>query len=216
MKWPTLFGKHRNQPASGRWHDWKQLIADDCEGRCIYCAIAEARFGGIRNFHIEHFRPKVRFPHLEDDIRNLYLACAICNVLKCDDWPADPVADHSLPAYPDPSAVDYNSIFDFTPTTHEVSSPTVAGTYVIGRMALNRAQLIIERRWIALQVQIEEFSAWIEASLNSLTPDELREAVQILNAISKTQSAAATARPYKDADTRRSTAKVPKKKRRAS
>ncbi len=204
MKWPIFIGKSRVQPATGRWHDWKQVIADDCEGRCIYCAIAEARFGGIRNFHIEHLRPKVRFPDLENDIRNLYLACAICNVLKCDDWPTDPAADHSVPAYPDPSVVDYNSLFEVVSETHEIASPTVAGTYVIERMLLNRAQLILERRLNAIQTLIADFNEWIDGSLNSLSPTELRDAVEILNDISKVQAiASAVARPYKDGDTKR-------------
>lgn len=214
MTWPILFGKNRNQPATGSWHDWKQLIADDCEARCIYCAIAEAGFGGIRNFHIEHFRPKVRFPQFENDIRNLYLACAVCNVLKCDDWPAEPVADHSLPSYPDPSLVDYNTIFEVLPATHEVSSPTVAGTYVIERMALNRAQLIIERRRSAVQAQIDEFNDWVEASLDSLTPDEQRDAIKILTAIGRVQSAVVKARPYKEAEAKRSETKEAKKQKR--
>lgn len=214
MKWPNLFGKQRNQPATGRWHDWKQSICDDCEGRCIYCAIAEARFGGMRNFHVEHFRPKVRFPHLADDIRNLYLACAICNVLKCDDWPAEPAADHSLPAYPDPSLVDYNALFEVVPTTHEIRSPSVAGTYVIERMALNRAQLIIERRLSAVQAQIAEFNDWIDSALNTLTPEELREALEILNAVARAQSDAFTkARPYTDKDTKRSKKRTARRKK---
>lgn len=218
MKWPILLGKTRNQPATGRWHDWKQLICDDCEGRCIYCAIAEPRFGGIRNFHIEHFRPKVRFPHLEDDIRNLYIACAICNVLKSDDWPAEPTADHSLPSYPDPSLVDYNSLFEVVPTTHEIASASVAGTYVIERMALNRAQLIIERRLSAIQNVISGFNNWIAAQMASLTPDELRDTLEILTAITTAQSDAITrARPYEDADTKRSKkGKTRRKKPKAS
>lgn len=208
MKWPILLGKGRNQPTTGRWHDWKQIIADDCEGRCIYCAIGEARFGGIRNFHIEHLRPKLRFPHLENDIRNLYLACAICNVLKCDDWPAEPAPDHSLPTYPDPSLVDYNSLFTLLTSSHEVSSHTVAGTYVIERMLLNRSQLILERRLSSFYALAAEFSEWLDASLPILTTDELRDAVAILNRISKAQGTLATARPYLDIETKR-----PKKRR---
>ena len=84
MRWPNVVGKSRTQPNKGEWHDWKQEIADHCHGRCIYCAISEARFGGVRNFHIEHYRPKKKFPQFENDIKNLYSAGAICNVLKCD------------------------------------------------------------------------------------------------------------------------------------
>src|SRR5690349_11271873 len=103
MKWPILTGVTRAQPPSGRWHDWKEVISEDCDEKCIYCAIHEGRFGGLRNFHVEHYRPKDRFPRLENTITNLYLACAVCNVLKCDDWPQEPRGDHSVPAYPDPA-----------------------------------------------------------------------------------------------------------------
>jgi hypothetical protein len=214
MKWPILFGKARQQPTTGRWHHWKQLIADHCEGRCVYCAIAEARFGGIRNFHIEHYRPKVRFPHLENDIRNLYLACAVCNVLKCDDWPAEPDPDHSLPAYPDPAVVDYNSLFQVA-ETHEISSSTVAGRYVIERMALNRAQLILERRLHAIESAISSFNDWVSERLDALTPEEQRQTIEILNDITRAQTATTTARPYKDDDTKRSARVRTTKKRRS-
>lgn len=72
------------------WHEWKQEIADHCGGQCVNCAIAGSRFGGIRSFHMSMLRPKKKCETLENDIKNLYLACETCNALKGDDWPANP------------------------------------------------------------------------------------------------------------------------------
>jgi hypothetical protein len=202
VKWPNLVGKPRVQPTRGKWHQWKQAIADYCDGRCVYCAIPEGRFGGIRNFHIEHFRPKVKFPKLENDIGNLYLACAICNVLKCDDWPAEPVADHSLASYPDPSLTDYNRLFVISSTTHKVGSQTVAGKYLVERVLLNRAQLILERRFAMLLSSMAEFDAWVGASMGSMTSEEMKSTVSVLLEISRVKTKTLEARPYRDLDTK--------------
>ena len=204
MQWPNLVGKVRIQPPQGKWHEWKQAIADHCAGRCVYCAIPEGRFGGIRNFHIEHFRPKSKFPKLENDIGNLYLACAICNVLKSDDWPAEPVADHSLATYPDPLRTDYNAVFVISSTTYEVGSPTVAGKYLVERVLLNRAQLIMERRLAAMFSSLAEFDAWVSASISSMTSEEMKTTVAVLQEISRVQTKTLEARPYRDLDTKRS------------
>jgi hypothetical protein len=204
VQWPNLVGKSRIQPSRGKWHEWKQAIADHCDGRCVYCAIPEARFGGIRNFHIEHFRPKVKFPAMENNIGNLYLACAICNVLKCDDWPAEPAADHSRAAYPDPFLTNYNTLFMVSSTTHEVASPTVAGKYLVERVLLNRAQLILERRLAAMFKSLSEFDAWVSTSIGRMTPEELKTTVAVLLDIGRVKTGVLGARPYRDVDTKRS------------
>lgn len=169
----------------------------------MYCAIPEGRFGGIRNFHIEHFRPKAKFPKLENDIGNLYVACAICNVLKSDDWPAEPVADHSLATYPDPLLTDYNALFVISRTTHEVSSPTVAGKYLVEKVLLNRAQLILERRLAMVLSSLGQFDTWVSASIRNMTREELKTTVAILQEISRIKTNTLEARPYRDLDTKR-------------
>lgn len=180
-----------------------QIIADHCMGQCIYCAISEARFGGIRNFHIEHFRPKAKFSELENDINNLYLACAICNVLKCDDWPAEPTTDHSIAAYPDPSVADYNSIFEVSSDSYGASSTTIAGTYLVERLLLNRAQLILERRLLVMTQLLEEFEKWVGDSMSRMTKSELKSTMTILLDFTKVKTGALQARPYQDVDTKR-------------
>jgi hypothetical protein len=169
----------------------------------VYCAIPEGRFGGIRNFHIEHFRPKAKFPKLENIIANLYLACAICNVLKSDDWPAEPVANHSRAAYPDPSLTDYNAILVISSSTHEVRSPKVAGKYLIERVLLNRAQLILERRLAAMVSSLNEFETWLNAAMRDMTKEELQITVGVLQEVSRVKTKTLEARPYRDPDTKR-------------
>ena len=203
MQWPKLVGKSRNQPVKGQWHQWKQNIADHCGGQCIYCAISEARFGGIRNFHVEHFRPKIRFSTLENDIHNLYLACAICNVLKSDDWPREPGTDHSAAAYPDPAVADYNLLFTVSHVTHELDSATVAGKYVIERILLNRAQLILERRLVSILTLLTEFETWVDKQLPYMTASEMKATINILRKISSIKTGALIARPYQNIDTKR-------------
>lgn len=201
------------RPAGGQWSDWKQQIADQCDGRCVYCAIVESRFGGIRNFHVEHFRPKKRFEALENEITNLYLACAICNVLKGDDWPGDPVSDHSVATYPDPALADYNKLLSVSPTTHEVAAVTLSGKYVIERVLLNRAQLILERRLSAALTFLSDFEEWVHGAVAEMSSEELRDVIDVLVAVSRARTTVLAARPYRDSDAKRQVKAKARKKR---
>ncbi len=108
MKWKRVPKENCKQPTTGTYSDWKEILAEEGFHQCVYCAIPEPRFGGIRNFHVEHYRPKSlkRFQKLTNDIRNLYFACAICNTFKGDDWPAEPDAQFHSHCFPDPSKTD--------------------------------------------------------------------------------------------------------------
>ena len=159
MKWKLIDNKARLQPPTGDYTHWKIQIARSCFRQCVYCAIHESQFGGIRNFSVEHYRPKSLFKALRDIITNLYLACGICNSFKCDDWPNEPAVDHSLEAYPDPGAVDYNTILEIG-DRHEVVGLNTASRYLVERLFLNRHQLIIERWHYSVEARIEAFSAF--------------------------------------------------------
>jgi hypothetical protein len=203
MRWPILVGRNRTQPLTGVWHDWKQPIADECGTLCVYCAVPEARLGGLRSFHVEHFRPKSKFPALENAIGNLFLACGICNVLKSDDWPADPSSDHSVAAYPDPALSDYNVLLSVLPDSFEVDSQLVSGRYLIERVMLNRAQLVVQRRLSAALAAIADFETWLTASLDKLDAEEMKAAARLLLEFSNFKTSVLEVRPYQDADTKR-------------
>lgn len=67
---------------------YKPYLRLDFFFRCAYCGITEYRWGSDRNFVVEHFRPKSRFPKLACTYSNLYYACNRCNDFKSDIWPS--------------------------------------------------------------------------------------------------------------------------------
>lgn len=145
MNWRLVVKDPKKQPNKGIYSDWKEQIAEECYYQCVYCSIHEAQFGGANNYHIDHFRPKSfpQFKPLENDICNLFYACPICNRFKKDDWPAEP--DLNIVSYPDPSQNDYSDLF-YMKDNFEIEGKYTASQYLVLRLFLNRAQLIMERR----------------------------------------------------------------------
>lgn len=168
MRWKPVRGG-RVQPPTGTYSEWKEQIAVDCENQCLYCAISESRYGGIDNFHVDHFRPKSIYDHLEQDINNLYLACAVCNRFKSDAWPCDPQPDNSHCGFPDPAVHHYDTIFRIDAATFEAGSACAAGSFTIERLYLNRPQLLRERRAFSIEEQIDELAAYLKTALNELS-----------------------------------------------
>ncbi len=147
MRWKRVSKEKASQPTTGKYSDWKHLLAEEGFHQCVYCALHDATFGE-RNFHVEHYKPKSRskFKHLENDIKNLFYSCPVCNVFKSDSWPRAPKKDHSVEAFPDPSKCDYNELFEINVITKEVTGKFIVSKYLITKLHLNRAQLITERK----------------------------------------------------------------------
>lgn len=145
MNWRLVIKDPKKQPVMGTYSDWKEQIAEECYFQCVYCSIHEAQFGGANNYHIDHFRPKSlpQFKSLENNILNLFYACPICNRFKSNDWPAEPNLD--VVSYPDPSQTDYSVLFRMN-KNFEIEGNYTASKYLVWRLFLNRAQLILERR----------------------------------------------------------------------
>ena len=70
------------------YQEYKQEIRQDCLGRCVYCDCHENELSGQTGMHIDHFRPKAKFPKLDNNPHNLVWSCAPCNRHKSDHWPA--------------------------------------------------------------------------------------------------------------------------------
>jgi hypothetical protein len=143
MNWKLVNKDPATQPKGGIYSDWKEQIAKECYYQCVYCSIHESQFGGINNFHIDHFRPKSLFKNLENDICNLFYSCPICNRFKSDDWPNGPNLDTL--SYADPSNIDYSDLFELN-DDFQIFGKYTASRYLEVRLYLNRAQLIFERR----------------------------------------------------------------------
>lgn len=158
MKWFRIPKETSPLPTKGsHYREWKEDLSIEGRGQCVYCAINNYSFGGIRNFHVEHYKPKSKeeFAILEHDYQNLYYACSICNCFKGDDWPNEPNDLFDRDFYPDPSKVDYSNILKQN-SSFEVDSDFITGKYLIQKIFLNRPQLILERRKFELTTQLKE------------------------------------------------------------
>tara|TARA_R110002049_G_scaffold277220_1_gene455675 strand:+ start:7319 stop:7894 length:576 start_codon:yes stop_codon:yes gene_type:complete len=83
------------------YRGYKKYLTLDFQGRCGYTNCSHLWFGGSKNFHIDHFKPKSKYPQLETDYKNLVYSCSYVNIAKSDD-------DFD---YLDPCNEDYNEHF---------------------------------------------------------------------------------------------------------
>jgi len=154
MKWALI--KKAKPAAAKKYSAWKPELAEESGYRCVYCCIHEGMFGGIRNYHVEHFRPKSKFKHLEHEYSNLFYACSICNVFKGDSWiePPGEVTNWGAKYFPDPSTVDLSTVLEYV-DGQRVSSKFVSGRFLIERLHLNRPQLVLARRASAVRAELD-------------------------------------------------------------
>lgn len=152
MPWFRVDKDGTPQP-NGAYKQWKDIVRQECKYQCVYCAINEGSFGGVRNFHLDHYRPKNLFVALENVIANIFYACSICNSFKGADWPGEPMLDFSNYCYPDPSKVDYSTIL-IEGDCGVVKSELVSGKYMVERLYINRPQMVMLRRRDKLVVEI--------------------------------------------------------------
>lgn len=212
MNW-FVVPRVRPRPKSGNYSSWKPRIARNCRGQCVYCTISEGEYGGIDNFHVEHFRPKSRFKTLENDIDNLYVACAICNRFKSDDWPGEPDAKGLKATFLDPGVSDYSKHIRYRGDTMLLHGSTVAGCFMVERLFLNRQQLLFSRRYRVATGTIKAATAYLSAQLDEIIAAG-RPGAQLLAEITKVsiklnelQARLATASPYAPGATQRSKSK---------
>jgi hypothetical protein len=182
MNWRRIPKEKSNQPATGTYRDWKPLLAEEGFHQCVYCSISESSFGGIRNFHVEHYKPKgdSRFTHLENIFSNLFYACPICNGFKSDDWPCEPNNDLNIICYPDPSVIDYSHIFTLDYLTGLIDGINIAAKYILNKLHLNRPQLIINRREQILEKRYEEVKTRTSTQFAKLISIEINDEEKIL------------------------------------
>jgi uncharacterized protein (TIGR02646 family) len=168
----ALIKRQQPYPRYSDYRQYKPHLRQDFSYRCTYCTIHENEWGGLRHFHVEHFRPKKSFPYLVTDYDNLFYACDVCNCYKGDDWPSDnPLTDGV--GYLDPCRCDYEVHFQSEQTTGLIRGLTSPAKYMIERLHLNRRHLIRMRQrrkqeedlHCRFLQQIDELLAMIAASL---------------------------------------------------
>jgi hypothetical protein len=157
MKW-TLIQKTPNAIIEAYGHDdirVKEFLRQEGGLRCVYCAIHENALGGVQGFHVEHYKPKKRFPALINTLSNLFYSCPICNRFKSSDWPAEPKKKFGNSSYPNPSQIDYSILFEVDDKSGSVKGRFVASRYIVERLYLNRPQLILERRQYSMDEELD-------------------------------------------------------------
>ncbi|HCU1116943.1 TPA: HNH endonuclease, partial [Morganella morganii] len=80
---------------------YKSQIASDFNYRCAYTDSPDYFFGGKRCFHIDHIKPKSKYPKLINDYTNLAYVCSYVNIKK----------SNIEMIIPDPCLIDWNLIF---------------------------------------------------------------------------------------------------------
>ena len=160
MKWSLIQKTANPILESYGCHDSrvKEFLRQEGGLRCVYCAVHENALGGIQAFHVEHYRPKSKFPALENTLSNLFYSCPICNRFKLNDWPAEPHRLFGNSSYPDPSSVDYSTLFKVNKSNGSIAGEYIASRYIVERLYFNRPQLILERRQYSLDEELNELN----------------------------------------------------------
>lgn len=205
MRWFRIDKSATSPPTTGLYKDWKRLLGTEGRNQCVYCTISEANFGGERNFHVEHFKPKSRFKRLTNNFLNLFYACAICNTFKGSEWPGLPGPAFARVGFVDPSVDDYCLIFTIDKATGEISSPNIAGRYMVEQLNLNRPQLVLERRIrnSYTQLEVEQTRLMSLLAQDKVSPKMVKKAVSAYNNIVTLFRIAPMIVPYVAADARR-------------
>lgn len=86
-----------------KYTDYRLFLRDDFNNRCGYCDDDDFYSGGVRGYHIDHFKPKKHdlFPELMNEYSNLVYSCSYCNQAKSFKWKED--------GFVDPCSNEYNN-----------------------------------------------------------------------------------------------------------
>lgn len=77
--------RHAGRNPRGKWghEEIRESLHGESEGLCAYC---ESIVTHVAYEHVEHIRPKSKFPELSHEWSNLTNACPRCNQNKSDTW----------------------------------------------------------------------------------------------------------------------------------
>lgn len=108
------------------YNAYKTFLADDFNHKCGYTDCSDHWFGGKRNFQIDHFKPRSKYPKLINEYSNLVYCCSYVNRAKCDD---------DNPNYLDPCDVDFNLHFERNDLGY-IKAKTPQGQYMVEHLDL--------------------------------------------------------------------------------
>jgi uncharacterized protein (TIGR02646 family) len=180
----VLFRRVENPPPQKKYQDYKPYLRRDFRTRCAYCLVHEAHYGGLRNYHVDHFRPKKLFPKLTLEYGNLYYACGLCNTFKGDVWPSQEQQNAGF-GFTDPCQEDpYETHFLVNEQDGSLRALTNAGRYTLEHLRLDRRQL---RKYRRMQIEAKEKCEELRSLLGApgLNPEWVRQVKDALDQIER-------------------------------
>ena len=150
-----------------KYSQYKQYLAKDFFNRCGYTDCYDFWFGGVNNFHIDHFIPWKNYPAqptLKTDYQNLVYCCSYVNILKSNDETN----------YIDPCNNDFNDHFirdkigNIIPNTNSVQAQYM---YQKLKLFMRRYQII----WMLdkIDTKMQQLKLAIEKTSNEKLKQEL-------------------------------------------
>ncbi|EOB4964007.1 AAA family ATPase [Vibrio vulnificus] len=138
---------------------YKPQLEEMFHSKCAFC---ETKVGVSSSGVVEHFRPKLYYPSLAYDWRNIYLSCSSCNRYKAAKFPIEgkrlelssaiPVNDKNAQSYEKYLIIDpcnYTDIVDnpfHYKKNGEIVASTERGNVTINIYMLNRIELVKARK----------------------------------------------------------------------
>lgn len=124
------------------YRSYKPKLREDFSYACGYCEIRESEIGGSDVFHIDHYAPVSKFPHLECAYENLIYSCRFCNRFKSNYWP-NPIEKLQGKIIVNPKKDDLAKHID--KSKHAWSGISKKGKWTVNRLRLDSPRLIGHR-----------------------------------------------------------------------
>ncbi len=149
--------------------DVKIQLKNETHGKCIYC---ESIIGHIAYEHIEHYKPKKKYPKLTFEWSNLGLACPKCNTKKGDEF------DETCPIV-NPYSDNPSDHFLFLGTMVIHKPDDKRGELTELQLELNRPELMEARkeRINAIRSLVDNYFKETNESLKKLLLNEIKKEV---------------------------------------
>jgi uncharacterized protein (TIGR02646 family) len=130
----------RKAEAKYKHRSIKDVLVAMFHGKCTYC---ESKISHVDYGHIEHFKPKSRFPDLTFEWTNLLLSCPICNgpEYKGDRFPEGSEGGPLINPCDDKPEEHFQFIFDSVAKLASVIGKTTRGQTTERVLGLNRSNL---------------------------------------------------------------------------
>lgn len=169
--------KRRKYTIQRDYTECKEILAEDFQQMCGYCG--KDRKVLLKQFQIDHFAPKSKFPEKKNVYENLVLACPQYNRLKSDKWIGEnsEVSNDGEKGFVDPATEEYNEHL-FREDSGKIMYKTEVGKYMYNLLKFNirRTDLI----WKI--IKLSELKNELKKSLKYSPDDEgNRKFVEIQN-----------------------------------